>query len=57
MVTNNAEVTKSAHSYLHINDPGHIDEHGHLRIADRMKHVIKTRGGWILSLEVADILS
>jgi len=56
MVTNSIEVTKSAHSDLHTSDIGYIDEHRHLRITDRIKDVIKTRGDWISSLEVEDIL-
>jgi len=56
MVTNSIEVTKSAHSDSHTSDIGYIDEHRHLRITDRIKDVIKTRGDWISSLEVEDIL-
>jgi fatty-acyl-CoA synthase len=43
--------------WLHTNDIGSIDEHGCVRITDRMKDVIKTGGEWVSSLEIEDLVS
>lgn len=43
--------------YLHTQDVGMYDEHGYLRIVDRLKDVIKTGGEWVSSLQVEDLLS
>lgn len=42
--------------WLHTGDIGVIDEHGYLKITDRMKDVIKTGGEWVSSLDVEDLL-
>lgn len=43
--------------YLHTGDIGHIDEHGYLKVTDRLKDVIKSGGEWISSLQLEDIVS
>ena len=43
--------------YLHTQDVGIYDEHGYLRIVDRLKDVIKTGGEWVSSLQLEDLLS
>lgn len=43
--------------WLHTNDVACIDEHGYLRITDRLKDVIKTGGEWVSSLEIEDLVS
>lgn len=42
--------------WLHTGDIGVIDEHGYVKVTDRLKDVIKTGGEWISSLDVEDIL-
>src|SRR5579859_4251695 len=46
-----------AGGYLHTNDVGALDEHGYLRIGDRLKDVIKTGGEWICSLGLESLIS
>ena len=43
--------------WLHTGDIAAIDEHGCVRITDRMKDVIKTGGEWVSSLEIEDLVS
>lgn len=43
--------------YLHTQDIGQLDEHGYLRITDRIKDVIKTGGEWVSSLALEDLIS
>jgi fatty-acyl-CoA synthase len=42
--------------WLHTGDVGVIDEHGYLKIVDRIKDVIKTGGEWVSSLDVEDLI-
>ncbi|HZZ91290.1 MAG TPA: fatty acid--CoA ligase [Usitatibacter sp.] len=42
--------------WLHTGDVGVIDEHGYLKIVDRLKDVIKTGGEWVSSLDLEDII-
>ncbi|QII29181.1 fatty acid--CoA ligase [Stenotrophomonas maltophilia] len=46
-----------AGGYLHTGDIGNIDGGGYLRVADRIKDVIKTGGEWISSLALEDIIA
>lgn len=46
-----------AGGYLHTGDIGNIDAAGYLRVADRIKDVIKTGGEWISSLALEDIIA
>ena len=46
-----------AGGYLHTGDIGNIDAGGYLRVADRIKDVIKTGGEWISSLALEDIIA
>ncbi len=46
-----------AGGYLHTGDIGNIDVGGYLRVADRIKDVIKTGGEWISSLALEDIIA
>ncbi|MBD3826864.1 fatty acid--CoA ligase [Stenotrophomonas sp.] len=46
-----------AGGYLHTGDIGNIDPGGYLRVADRIKDVIKTGGEWISSLALEDIIA
>lgn len=46
-----------AGGYLHTGDIGNIDSGGYLRVADRIKDVIKTGGEWISSLALEDIIA
>lgn len=43
--------------WMHTQDIASIDEHGTLKITDRIKDVIKSGGEWISSLEVESIFS
>ena len=43
--------------YLYSEDIEDIDEQGYLQVADRIKDVIKTRGEWVSSQEIENILS
>jgi fatty-acyl-CoA synthase len=43
--------------YLHTRDIGNIDQHGYLRVTDRIKDVIKSGGEWVSSLDIENILS
>ena len=43
--------------YLHTQDIGTIDEHGHLRITDRMKDVIKSGGEWVSSVQLEELIA
>jgi len=45
-----------AGGYLHTGDIGNIDAGGYLRVADRIKDVIKTGGEWISSLALEDMI-
>jgi fatty-acyl-CoA synthase len=42
--------------WLHTGDVGMIDEHGYLKITDRIKDVVKTGGEWVSSLDVEDLI-
>jgi fatty-acyl-CoA synthase len=42
--------------WLHTGDVGVIDEHGYLKIVDRIKDVVKTGGEWVSSLDIEDII-
>lgn len=42
--------------YLHTQDMGRIDEHGCLKLVDRLKDVIKTGGEWVSSLDLEQLL-
>lgn len=46
-----------AGGYLHTGDIGTIDAGGYLRVADRIKDVIKTGGEWISSLALEDTIA
>jgi fatty-acyl-CoA synthase len=46
-----------AGGYLHTQDIANIDEHGFVKITDRLKDVIKIAGEWASSLELEDILN
>ena len=43
--------------YLHTRDIGNIDQHGYLRVTDRIKDVINSGGEWVSSLDIENILS
>ena len=45
-----------AGGWLHTGDLAVMDEHGYVKITDRIKDVIKTGGEWVSSLEVENIL-
>ena len=42
--------------WLHTGDVGVIDEHGYVKIVDRIKDVVKTGGEWVSSLDLEDII-
>jgi acyl-CoA synthetase (AMP-forming)/AMP-acid ligase II len=42
--------------WLHTGDVGVIDEHGYLKIVDRIKDVVKTGGEWVSSLDIEDVI-
>ena len=42
--------------WLHTGDIGAIDEHGYVKIVDRLKDVVKTGGEWVSSLDLEDII-
>ncbi len=42
--------------WLHTGDVGVIDEHGYLKIVDRIKDVVKTGGEWVSSLDIEDLI-
>ncbi len=42
--------------WLHTGDVGTIDNHGYLKIVDRIKDVLKTGGEWVSSLDLEDII-
>jgi len=42
--------------WLHTGDIGVIDGEGYLKIADRIKDVVKTGGEWVSSLDLEDII-
>ena len=42
--------------WLHTGDVGIIDEHGFLKITDRIKDVVKTGGEWVSSLDIEDLI-
>ena len=43
--------------YLHTGDIGFLDGDGYLRVADRLKDVIKSGGEWVSSIDLEDIVS
>ena len=45
-----------AGGWLHTGDIATIDNEGHVKIADRLKDVIKTGGEWVSSIEIEDLL-
>lgn len=55
----NAEASEQlwAGGYMHTGDIGIIDSSGYLRVADRIKDVIKTGGEWVSSLQLEDLIS
>ena len=42
--------------WLHTGDIGTIDQHGYVKIVDRLKDVVKTGGEWVSSLDLEDII-
>jgi acyl-CoA synthetase (AMP-forming)/AMP-acid ligase II len=42
--------------WLHTGDVGVIDQHGYVKIVDRIKDVVKTGGEWVSSLDLEDII-
>jgi len=42
--------------WLHTGDVGTIDQHGFLKIVDRIKDVVKTGGEWVSSLDIEDLI-
>ena len=56
---NNPEATAStldADGWLHTGDIGHIDEHGHLHVVDRLKELIKYKGFQVAPAELEALL-
>ena len=55
----NAEASEQlwAGGYMHTGDIGIIDSSGYIRVADRIKDVIKTGGEWVSSLQLEDLIS
>jgi fatty-acyl-CoA synthase len=45
-----------AGGWLHTGDIAVIDEHGYLKITDRLKDVIKTGGEWVSSLQLEELI-
>lgn len=43
--------------WLHTQDVATIDDHGVIRVRDRLKDVIKTGGEWVSSIDLEDMLS
>ncbi len=42
--------------YLHTGDVASIDEDGYVRIADRMKDIVKSGGEWISSIQLENVI-
>ncbi len=43
--------------WLHTRDVATLDEHGYIRIRDRLKDVIKTGGEWVSSIELEELIA
>jgi fatty-acyl-CoA synthase len=46
----------TADGYLRTGDVASIDPHGYIRIADRMKDLVKSGGEWISSVDMENLL-